>query len=256
MINIQFEHNYQQKVLFQRFLENSHCQTPVDVQNWRQLWTTELSSWHSPYKCLIDVTHLTIAEDQKTKSSIELMTRFFQGFFLRKIAAYGLNSEHNHHLLPFKVFHTKEEAEQELGVRLPQDREAKDFRSNIVLQNFFQQHCIELSFLSPATLSKDEEVKVLKEKMTNNLMQWHSKWTLIVDCSNFTVGPTSFEPMSRMLKFFNGLFMKGVVGYNPIAPVDSYPFPVFRSRHKAVINIESEGRIGGDEAECRSRKAP
>jgi len=50
--------------------------------------------------------------------------------------------------------------------------------------------------------------------------------------------------------------MKKVVGYNPSDSSDLYPFPVFRSRHKAVVDIEGEGIKGGDEAECRSKKTP
>lgn len=256
MMNVEFEHNYQQKLIIQKFLPDSQCLSAQDVLHWRQQWTKELTSWHSPYKTLVDVTHLSLSLDEKMKTSLELMLRFFQGFFLRKISGFGFDDSQNHHLLPFKVFRTREEAEQDLGVRLPKGKEVGDFRSSITLQNFFQQHCIELSFLTPTIIESDHQVKTLKEKMTNNLMQWHSKWTLIVDCSNLKFETPSFEPMTRMLKFFNGLHMKKAVGYNPSGNQESYPFPVFRSRHKAVVDIEGEGQTGGDEADCRSRKTP
>jgi hypothetical protein len=254
MMSIEFEHNYQQKVMFQKFLPDSQLLTGQDVLEWRQQWTKELSSWHSPYKTLIDVSHLSLATDEKIQTALELMVRFFKGFFLRKISAYGFDSHKNHQVLPFQVFQTREEAELDLGVRLPKGKEVGDFRSSITLQNFFQQHCVELSFLTPTIIENDQQVKILKEKMTNNLMQWHSKWTLIVDCSNLKIQPSSFDSINRMLKFFNGLFMKKVVGYNPSSGNESYPFPVFRSRHKAVVDIEGEGQTGGDEADCRSRK--
>lgn len=254
MIKVEFEHNFQQKIMFQRFQPDSTCQSPKDIQEWRSAWAKELSSWHSPYKVLVDVTHLSLEDDTQIKTALDLMQRFFQGFFLKKIVGFGLKDHAHHEILPFGVFQTREEAEADLGVRLPKIRDPQDFRSAITLQNFFQQHCIELSFHSKTTLESTQQINILRDKITNNLMQWHSKWTLIVDCSNLEVSSEAYLSLERLLKYLGGLFMKRAVGYAPLGKSETYPFPVFRSRHRAVADISSEGTSGGDEAECRTKK--
>lgn len=256
MLKVEFEHNYQQKVMFQKVQSDSMDLTSKDILEWRSAWTKQLTSWHSPYKVLVDVTQLRLENSPKTKTALDLMLRFFQGFFLRKIVGFGLNPAAHHDLLPWSVFPTREEAEADLGVRLAKARDPRDFRSSITLQNFFQQHCVELSFLSKTALETPDQVNILKEKMTNNLMQWHSKWTLIVDCTNLEIAPEALAPMERLLKYLKALFMKRAVGYAPAGPAETYPFPVFRSRHRAVTDIDSEGTMGGDQAECRSKKEP
>ncbi len=238
----------------QRFLAGSSLTEPAAVQAWRAQWMKELSSWHSPYKVLVDCSELSVAPIPEVAKALELMVKFFNGFFLRKIVGFGFRPDVGLEQLPFPVTVTAEEAAVELGIRAPKERVATDFRSTIQLQNHFQQHSIELSFSEPVVISTKEQVQVLRSKLMNNLMQWHSKWSLIVDCANLEVTSDVGGEFERMVTVMRGFFMKHVVGYSPRGPKESYPFPVFRARHRAVAEIEGEGNFSGDEANCRSRK--
>lgn len=249
-----FEHDFQQKIMTQRFSEPTTLATAADVQAWRTAWMGQLSSWHSPYKVMVDCTQLTLGDAPEVAKALDVMVRFFNGFFLRKIAGFGLDATRGHTALPFPMHATAEEAAVDLGVRAPKDRVATDFRSMIQLQNHFQQHTVELNFSEPVIIATKEHIATLKSKMMNNLMQWHSKWSLIIDCTNLEVAPEVREDLERMLTVLRGFFMKQVIGYSPKGVKESYPFQVFRARHRAAAELEGEGNFSGDAADCKSRK--
>lgn len=254
-MTVQIENDFQQKIMTQGFASPTVLATPADVQAWRSTWMSGLSSWHSPYKVLIDCSQLTVGDDPAVAKALDVMVRFFNGFFLRKIVGYGLTPGRGHEHLPFPVHATVEEAAVDLGIRQPKERVATDFRSTIQLQNHFQQHTIELNFAQPVVIETKEQVETLKSKLMNNLMQWHSKWSLIVDCANLEVAPDALPHMTKMLAVLKGFFMKQAIGYSPRGAKESYPFPVFRARHRAAAELEGEGNFSGDDANCRSRKA-
>lgn len=252
-----FESNYQSKILEMQFEPSSLISSTKDILAWRSQWTQALSSWHSPYKALVDCTNLKIhtsAKDKDINKALELMMSFFKGLFLKKIAGFGYKQDQGHDLLPFKVHETLEDAQKDLGVREKKDRKFDDFRSTIQFDNHFKQHVIELSFAGPVKLDSSEKIKVLKSKLLNNLMLWHSSWSLIVDCSNLEMDTSihpAFEDLKRSLK---GFFLKNIVGYAPKSSKDSYPFPAYRARHRAAAELESEGNFSGEDANCASRK--
>ncbi len=254
-MKITFEHNYQQKFMRQSFTEMTRLEKKSDILMWRQQWTDALKSWHSPYKLLIDCRNLTIGEDPEVKASLDLMLRFFSGLFLRKAVGFGFDSSKRHNLLPFEVEVTEEASMEKLGLRQAVQREATDFRSLIQLENHFQQHTIELSFIDEARIESMAEVATLKSKMMNNLMQWHSKWNLLVDCSKLEVNAELKPEFDKLFSFFNRLFLKRVVGYSPKSGQE-YPFLVFRARHRAVAEMENEGAFSGADAQCRSKQTP
>ena len=252
---LEFEHDFQQKIMLQKFTAPTTLATAADVQSWRAAWMGQLSSWHSPYKVLVDCTQLTVNESPDVVKALDVMVRFFNGFFLRKIAGYGLDPLLGHARLPFSVHATSEDAALDLGVRQPKDRLPTDFRSTIHLQNHFQQHTIELNFSEPVVISTKEQVETLKSKLMNNLMQWHSKWSLIIDCTNLEIAPEAMPLVDRMISVLRGFFMKRAVGYSPKGSKESYPFTVFRARHRAAAELEGEGNFSGDAADCVSKKA-
>ena len=57
-----------------------------------------------------------------------------------------------------------------------------------------------------------------------------------------------------MLNFFRGFFLKEVQGYGTKAPEGAFPFPVFRSRHKATIGLKASNMSSGRDANCSDRK--
>jgi hypothetical protein len=254
-LNIEFENDFQQKIMLQTFTEATLIASKADVLKWRTTWMNALTKWHSPYKLVVDATNLTLEGDD-VKAELEVALKFFNGFFLKKAVAFGLDTAKGHELLPFEAVSSKEDAYQKIGLRLQKERDPTDFRSNIQIQNHFRQHVMELSFIDPVVISNVDQINVLKSKMTNNLMQWHSKWSLLVDCTNMEVDPEIHPEFEKIFKFFRGFFMKEVLGYSPKGKKETYPFVAYRSRHKAAGQLEGEGNFSGDDADCLSRKTP
>jgi hypothetical protein len=255
-MQINFDNDFQQKIMTQTFATPTTLATPADVQQWRAAWMGALSSWHSPYKALVDCAALTVADTDDVRKALDVMVKFFNGFFLRKVVGFGLDPAKGHSVLPFPVHVTEDEAAIDVGLRQAKTREPTDFRSTIHLQNHFQQHTVELNFTVPVVLETKEQMTILKSKLMNNLMQWHSKWSLIVDCTNLEFGPDPaiHEDFKRLTTVLRGFFMKEIIGYSPKGAKDSYPFDVYRARHRAAAILEGEGNFSGDKADCKSRK--
>ena len=254
-MQIKFEHDYQQKIMLQSFQDDVRLETSKDVQVWRSAWMQELKSWHSPYKALKDCTNLTVADSLEVRNALNLMLKFFEGLFLKSAVGFSTKADQLGALLPFAVVGTFEEAQGKAGVRgLRSPTAPADFRSTIQLQNHFAQHVVELSFSEDVFIDSKEKMAALKSKITNNLMQWHSKWSLLVDCTNVRFSSEVFSDWESQSKYFVGFFMKACVGYSPKGLKEEYPFLVYRARHKAVAILEGEGNFMGNDAHCRSAK--
>lgn len=253
-MNIEFESDYRNKILFQNFKEETHINTYKDVLQWRSQWTKALSSWHSPYKTLVNCSNLHAASDKEIGDKFSTMMKFFEGLFLKKIIGYGYSEGQGHKNLPFEIFKTEEEASKALGIRQRSQAEPGDFRSSIQFENHFRQHVIELTFSQPVTINSKKQVLALKSKLTNNLMHWHSGWNLLIDCNNVEFSEEVTEDFEKIITFFKGFFMKEVIGYLPKSLDLKYPFKVYRSRHKAAAILENEGMNSGEDANCASRK--
>lgn len=250
------ESDYRAKVLNISFEEAFTIATRDDITNLRTQWMKALQSWHSPYKALIDCKHLSIdsSNAEELTKAFAIMIKLLNGFFLRKAAGYNLSDQQNHKLLPFEVFDTEADARSYLGIREAKINKNNDLRSQIQFDNHFRQNTIELSSLSKVIFDSSDKIVTLKDKLTNNLMQWHSSWNLIVDCANISFTKESHGDFERMSKFFKGFFLKNIVGYNYTGDKTNFPFPVFKARHKAAASIVEQVQTSGDEANCRSRK--
>lgn len=254
MIELEYENDFKQKILHQRFTSLAEIETKEDVQQWRNSWTEALKSWHSPYKCLIDCSQLKISNDE-VKKPLDLMFKFFKAFFLRKTVGYGLKPTFNHHLLPFEVVEDLATAEGKIGIRKGSSQINKDdFRSLIRLENHFKEQIMELSFDANVEINEKKQIQVIKSKLTNQLMMWHSPWNLLLDCSNFKISSQLNQDFLKSLQFFKGFFLTNIIGYQPADTTANYPFKVFRSRHKAVLELEKTGSFVGDIANCSTRK--
>lgn len=256
-MKIEFEHDYQKKVMIQTFVEPTTLRAKADVLKWRSLWLQELKSWHSPYSLLVDCTHLRIEGSPSVCAELAVMERFFKGFFLKKIIGFGSESDRGYEHLPFTVYSSEEEASSKVGLnRQRKSKEQLEFRDLLHLENHFQQHVVELSFSQSARISESDQVEVLKSKLTNNLMQWHSKWSLLIDCSNLTVDEAVQQDFQLLERYLRGFFLKTWVGYGAHGGKQWFPFPVYRARHRAAAVLDHEGSFSGDDADCRSRKSP
>ena len=255
MITLTFEHDYRNKVLEIGFAPGSRISSVRDVAEMRQQWLDALKSWHSPYKALIDVEHLTVdpTDSSKLEQSFQSMHKVLTGLFLRKAACYGVDLAKGHEALPFSAHPSQEEASNYLGIRARKASSRTDFRSSILLENHFKQHTIELSFEAETALDSQKKWAVLKDKLLNNLMQWHSAWNLLVDCRHLRIDEEQHEHFRRLEQVLRGFFLKRVVGYN-LAPNSKMPFEGFRSRHRAAAMLEAEGTFSGEDANCATRK--
>ena len=242
----------------QSFAEPTIIANAADVAAWRSQWMAALKSWHSPYKALIDCSQLRISEPPSPEviKALQTMLKFFEGLFLRQAAGHGLDEKMGHAHLPFSVFATDDEAQGHIGIRSTREKGAPaDFRESIQIQNHFQQHVVELNFSVPVVIDDKSKIDALKSKLTNNLMQWHSKWSLMVDCANLEIDEGQKEQFNLLVRYLRGFYMKDIIGYMPKVPKEKYPFEVFRARHNAAARFESEGNFSGEDADCKSRKA-
>lgn len=252
-LHIDFEHDFQQKLMQQRFGAGSVLHDADAVRTWRQQWMAQLSSWHTPYKALIDCQHLTLSDDAQLKEALATLVSFMQKLFLRKVVGFNRQEGCYHELLPFVVLATEAEARQELGLRTQARPRRDDLRSQIVIQNHFRQQVVELSFSLPFVLDDDNKLAVLKSKLTNNLMQWHSKWSLLIDCANFSIEASYRQHFAELEVFLRRYFLQRIVGYNRKGSEQEFPFAAFRAKHKAALQLERDTAVSGDEAHCRTR---
>ena len=261
-MNVHFESDYQKKVLYVSFVKKTSIQSTADIIELQKKWFSELSSWHSPYKALVDCENLSIeAGNDKQESLEESLDRFFKilkKFFLKKVVGFGFDSSKGHDSFPFQVFGGRQEALKDLGVReQKKDVKVDDFRSLIQFDNHFQQHVVELSFRADAFFDDEQKLRILQSKLTNNLMLWHSSWSLLIDCKNLEFDKNVFSAFSKLEASLKGFFLKKVVGYMPKNRKLEYPFPVFLSRHKAALILKGEiPTVSGNEANCSTRKTP
>jgi len=257
-MELKVENNFQHKYMRMSFSEPVIIASTADVQAWRSQWMAALKSWHSPYKALIDCSQITVADPPapEVQKALQTMLKFFEGLFLRQAAGFGLDPSRGHGHLPFPVAVTDEEAQASLGIRGPKEKGAPaDFREAIQTQNHFQQHVIEIGFSVPVVVDDKTKIEALKSKLTNNLMQWHSKWSLMIDCANLEISEDMVAPFDLLVRYLRGFYMKEIIGYMPRVSKEKYPFEVFRARHNAAARLESEGNFSGEDADCKSRKA-
>jgi hypothetical protein len=254
-MKINFENDFQQKIMTQAFEEPVLIDSSASVRTWRSLWTQELKSWHSPYKLILDCSNLTYKPDEEASKEVDRMLRFFEGLFLKSVTGFGFNTALGHDKLPFKVHVDFDDAQREAGVRgLRSPGSPSDFRGSIQLQNHFAQHVVELSFADDVVIDTQEQIDVIKSKLTNNLMQWHSKWSLLIDCSRMHFAGDVGPAWKKLEQYCRGFFMKALIGYSPrLEHRDSYPFETYRARHAAVAKLESEGLFMGNDAQCKSK---
>ncbi len=242
--------------MVQVFTEPTALEKVGDVNRWRSTWMQELKSWHSPYKCIVDCSNLKVVSSPEVTDALNRMIKFFEGLFLKTVVGFSENLDQVSSL-PFETVKTFEEAQAKAGVRGVRSPNAPvDFRSNILIQNHFAQHVVELSFAEDAVVSSKEQMAAIKSKLTNNLMQWHSKWSLLIDCSKIEFDKSILPDWEPMNRYFTSFFMKACVGYSPKTTAEDYPFKSYRSRHKAVAGLEAEGLFMGNDAHCRSSKVP
>lgn len=257
-MKVLFDSDFRNKIMLMSFEKGADLSTEKDVMHWKQQWLQALSQWHSPYKVICDCTNLQINAEHKDKlaPALHRLHKFMKGFFLKKAVIFGVSDSFHDLFSDFIVAPTEEEAYKVAGYRDPRKRSdvVHSFRDLIVIDNQFKDHVIDLEFKSECIFDSSEKIQTFKEKMLNNLMQWHSPWNLLIDCSNVKLSSELKKHFELVLKMFKGFHMKEVIGYGKKAS-DEWPFSCYRSRHLAVSYLESEGHFSGMVADCNSRKS-
>jgi hypothetical protein len=187
------------------------------------------------------------------------MLNFFHAAHMREMIVVDLHVEQDAEFSDQTVKYwslapSLEAARERLGLaKIRQVQEPLDFRGMLQFENHFRQQVIELIPAGPVVFDSQLKLNLFRAKITNLLMQWHSPWNLLIDCTQCDIAPELLSDFERHLSFLKGVFLKSVIGYGAKSSERSWPFPVYRARHKAVALLEGEGNIDAAVAQCASR---
>ncbi len=250
---IEFENHFALKVVVIYFPEGFNITTETDLALLKNAWTKNLKSWHSPYTCLFDLRKFHV--DENLLPQFDKLIAFFKNFFMRKII--GFYDENSNKLqVNFATVDNFDLAAAQTGLARNKnfEKKATDLRSKIQFDNDFNAHVMEINFISETEFITKEDVAVLKAKLQNNLMLWHSPYSIILNCINCTFSSEAKAEFLKLEKFLASFFCKKIVGYAPKGEKETYPFPTFRSRHLAAGSLTNNGLEAGDKANCSTRK--
>lgn len=254
-MDIKFDNDYMKKVMIQTFGPGQQLASAKDFARWRATWLQALASWHSPYKCLVVIPADTTLDTDIIAAKLPPLAKFFKGFFMRKLVILSASDQWPDDLEGAEVIADHSAAMAAIGQKGPlPNAAAKTLRQKLTLANDFQNQVVELAASEPVVLETVKDINILKAKLTNNLMQWHSPWNLVVDMANLQFAAGLSDEMAKLIKYLSGFFLKNAVGYGIKVDLSSVPFKIYRSRHKALTHIESEGHGSSDVADCASRK--
>jgi hypothetical protein len=249
-MDIRFESDFRAKLLLVSFAKAYKINSQQDIDCIKDKWFEELKRWHSPYKALVDCSKLAVADSKLVHLGLEKLIKMLKSLFLIKIAGYGHKPDSGHDHLGFVVHAEQQAALKELAIRSLQrvDKKDGDFRSLIRFENYFPTNLVEISFATKVDFTTKGQVEILKSKMLNNLLLWHDKWNLLVDCSNLEIKQDLFNDFERLFKQMRGFFMLQAVGFTSHHKGASYPMKVFRSRHLA-LNFFKKNPVVSQESE-------
>lgn len=255
MLQIRFENHLSLRVMEIHFPEGLALRDAAALQALKAAWTGGLKSWHSPYTCLFDCRKLEL--DPALRPDFERLVKFFGNFFMRKIVGFVDEGQEPRTDLPFAVIAGYDAAAKAAGLARGAGlkRDLGDLRQRIQIDNDFNAHVMEVSFLAETELAGAADVAVLKAKLQNILMQWHTPYSVMFNCVNLKFTPEAKQAFAPVERFLRGFFCQDVLGYAPVDAKENYPFPTYRARHLAAAKAEHQGLQSGAVANCSSRKS-
>lgn len=256
MLSLEFEPDFGRKVLWITFSSPTVMHQKEQWQDLKSRWCQELKLWHTPYKVLLDMSLVTFGSNHQDQlKSLQRTLQFFKGFHLKKAVIYGLPYDQD---LPCANFMQKQAAMDYLGLRssqssLPSNQEdhRKLFRSSLVIYNHLQENTVELVLSQQTPLLTDWHVELIRSKLTNNLMQLHGSWWLLIDVSLVDqLSDSSLKPLRRMIRFFQGFFMVGAVAYGKVfnSSFDE-KLRFFKTKHRALNDLKKKQNTFESETE-------
>lgn len=253
-MNVQFENHMSARVVEIHFPDGLTLHTKADLTALKTAWTENLKKWHSPYTCLFDCRQMEVS--QELRPEFEKLIAFFKNFFMKNVIGF-CNAGEVPSWCPFEVISGYENAVAKTGLSRGAGltRDLSDLRSRIQIDNDFNAHVMEISFLADTHLENGSDVKILRSKVQNILKMWHSPYSILLNCINFTIAPEAHDEFVRFEKFVKSFFCKSIIGYAPRGEKSAYPFQTFRSRHLAAAELEHSGIQSGSVANCSTRKS-
>jgi len=250
---VEFENHFSARVVVIVFPIGYKVNSEQDLLEIKNAWTKNLKSWHSPYTCLFDLRNFKLNPELET--SFDKLILFFKNFFMRKII--GFYDEKSDKInVKFETVIGIDTASAQTGLARGKgfEKNISDLRSKIQIDNDFNAHVMEINFLAETEFLKASDIAILKSKLQNILMLWHTPYSVMVNCVNCTFSEEAKIEFLKVEHFLKGFFCKTIVGYAPKGEKDSYPFPVVRSRHLAAASLENSGLESGEIANCTTRK--
>lgn len=254
-LNVTFENHLSARVVEIHFPDGLEISNSTDLAELKAAWAENLKKWHSPYTCLFDCRNFSVNE--ANRKDFEKLISFFKNFFMKNIIGFCTEGQPPA-WSPFEVVEGYDAAVARTGLARGKGltRDLDDLRSRIQIDNDFNAHVMEISFLAETHLKTAEDIAILKSKLQNILKMWHSPYSILFNCVNFEFSPEAAKEFSRLERFLRSFFCKNIIGYAPRGEKSSYPFPTFRSRHLAAAELEHSGIDSGAVANCSTRKTP
>jgi hypothetical protein len=254
-LKVTFENHLSARVVEIQFPEGLTISDASAIAELKTAWTENLKKWHSPYTCLFDCRQIAVAEP--LRKDFERLINFFKNFFMKNILGFCHEGQPPE-WCPFEVVEGYDAAVARTGLARGAGltRNLEDLRSRIQIDNDFNAHVMEISFLADTTLQTAADVATLKSKLQNILKMWHSPYSILFNCVNLSFSPEAAQEFPRLERFLRSFFCKNIIGYAPRADKSTYPFPTFRSRHLAAAELEHNGIQSGSVANCSTRKSP
>lgn len=247
---IDFENHFSARVIEIIFPEGYEIKTRDDLQYLKKKWQENLKSWHAPYTCVFDFRQFHISED--FLEDFTKLIKFFEKFHMKKII--GFKDEHSSlpNELPLEIFANYETAIQHTGLTKGSGlkRNIENLRERIVIDNDFQAHVMEISFLTDTTLTTKADIQILKSKIQNILRMWHTPYNILFNCVNLKFSEEAKLAFVSLEKLLKGFFCKDIIGYSSCDDKNNYPFITYRSRHVAAGKLNHTVAHSGDSARC------
>lgn len=252
-VQVSFENHMSERVVEIHFERGLQLEKASDLAELKTAWAENLKRWHSPYTCLFDCRQLVVAPS--LHKDFEKLISFFRNFFMKTILGFCEPGQQPA-WCPFEIVEGYDTAIARTGLARGAGltRKLDDLRSRMQIDNDFNAHVMEISFLADTALQSSADIQIIKSKLQNILKMWHAPYSILFNCVNITFAPEAAAEFARLEKFLRAFFCKNIIGFAPRGEKSTYPFPTYRARHQAAAALEHSGLQSGSVANCSTRK--
>lgn len=258
---VEFVNHFRERVMEVQLPNGLVLDDEETVRFLSQQWSQNILNWHTPFSCVLDCSHLRIAPGQV--KTFQRFINHLRSFSMKKIIGFCESEAQRLELagveLPFDLALGRDTALRAAGFRKRSSATAAedaDLRDVLQFEHHFDQRVMEVLCLRQVEFSSAAEVAVLRDKFENMVLQWHSPFVLLLDCTSCTFQPEAHAAFADFVGFARSFFCVGIVGFQPCGPRENYPFPTFRTRHRALEQcnalLDDSARAATTGARCRT----